>query len=314
MIANLNKIKVTKMKLISSSLILFSLTNAPVLSRSINDSESQELSNKVPRPVSKRADLLKHRPSENESPCIKRGDQELLIQPDKDRRTPISAPAPSNLPWKSVGKLEIDFPNGKTYVGTGTLIAPDLVLTAGHCLYQDSKGGLAKEIRFFSNGKEDSFVISKKILPADTWMNEETPNWDFGVFSLTEGIGEESDDYLEPSVANSSKFLDHRDSELLDHRIQVTGYPGEKQGMWTMTGDVYHMDNELIYYQIDTTPGQSGSPICTTWEDSEGSHPYSIIGIHINGIAGDPRFNGGVYFNAEKIKVLSKLMAEGLSE
>ncbi len=312
MIANLNKIKTTKVRLISSSLILLSLINAPALSRSINDSEIQELSNKVPRPVSKRADLPKHRPSDNESPCMIRGEQELRIQRDEDRRTLI--PTPSNLPWKSVGKLEIDFPNGKTYVGTGTLISPDLVLTAGHCLYQDSKGGLAKEIRFFPGGKEDSFVISKKILPAYTWMDEETPSWDFGVFSLTERIGEESDNYLEPSVANSSRFFDHRDSELLDHRIQVTGYPGEKQGMWTMTGDVYYMDNELIYYQIDTTPGQSGSPICTTWEDSEGSHPYSIIGIHINGIAGDPRFNGGVYFNAEKIKVLSKLMTEGLSE
>lgn len=314
MIENLNKIKTTKVRLIPSSLILLSLINAPALSRSINDSEIQELSNKVPRPVSKRADLPKHRPSDNESPSIRRGNQELLIQPDKDRRTPISVPSPSNLPWKSVGKLEIDFPNGKTYVGTGTLIAPDLVLTAGHCLYQDSKGGLAKEIRFFSGEEEDSFVISKKILPAYAWMKEETPNWDFGVFSLTERIGEESDDYLEPSIANSSKFLDHRDSELLDHRIQVTGYPGEKQGMWTMTGDVYYMDNELLYYQIDTTPGQSGSPIWATWEDSEGSHPYSIIGVHINGIAGNPRFNGGVYFNAEKGEILSELIAEGLNK
>ncbi len=39
----------------------------------------------------------------------------------------------------------MEFPNGKTYIGSGQLIGEDSVLTAAHCLYGKKDGGWAKK-------------------------------------------------------------------------------------------------------------------------------------------------------------------------
>ncbi len=51
-------------------------------------------------------------------------------------------------PAKYVGKLVIVWPNGKQSVGSGVLIGPHHVLTAGHAIYNYSRGGFAKTILF----------------------------------------------------------------------------------------------------------------------------------------------------------------------
>ena len=49
-------------------------------------------------------------------------------------------------PWSTHCKLYMTFPNGDTMIGSGTLIGPRTVITAGHCVYSHDKGGWATEI------------------------------------------------------------------------------------------------------------------------------------------------------------------------
>ncbi len=43
-------------------------------------------------------------------------------------------------PWRWICQLLMKFPNGN-FIGTGWLIGPRTVMTAGHCLYDSRRGG-----------------------------------------------------------------------------------------------------------------------------------------------------------------------------
>jgi len=56
---------------------------------------------------------------------------------------PVTSPAG---PWLSIVYLEMTFPNGATRVGSGVMVGPNDVLTAGHVVYSARNGGAATSV------------------------------------------------------------------------------------------------------------------------------------------------------------------------
>mgnify|MGYP005864842437 FL=1 len=106
------------------------------------------------------------------------------------------------------------------------------------------------------------------MLHTDTkYVESENPNYDWGLLEFSSDIGS-STGYFGASWTTSS---------LVGTGIVVRGYPLEKNAqMWSMSGSIAASDTSKLSYYIDTTTGQSGSPVYK----NDGN--YRCVGIHTN--------------------------------
>ena len=204
------------------------------------------------------------------------------INPGQDGRERIQNT--TDLPYRLHGHLITRFPNGNEYVGSGTLIGPHHVLTAGHCLYHHKVGeGWPTNVTFIPGRNEYNTpfgqVSGALVLSVENWVRDQNPGYDFGMVILDRPIG-----YQTGWAALSTT----PENLVRNYPIHVTGYPGEKgpdnlqsTQMWTMSHGVRNISTEQIEYDIDTSPGQSGSGIWAQWPDHAG---YGVIGVHAYGI------------------------------
>ena len=61
-------------------------------------------------------------------------------------------PSPTSPP---VGKIFAEFPDGRMFNCSGTVVTQTLVFTAGHCIYNPSAGGYASQVGFVPGGTYD---------------------------------------------------------------------------------------------------------------------------------------------------------------
>ena len=91
------------------------------------------------------------------------------------------------------------------------------------------------------------------------------------------------------SRLNSDALVTQLPSSSLGTGIVVRGYPVEKNAqMWSMSGSIAASGTFKLSYYIDTTGGQSGSPVYK----NDGN--YRCVGIHTN-------YNSLGYNQAERI-------------
>jgi V8-like Glu-specific endopeptidase len=220
---------------------------------------------------------------------------------DPDR---ISLPRPENVvgtddrtrvtdtetyPWNTVGHIGNSYPSGRAYRGSGAIVAPYMVLTAGHMLYDwGTEGGYAGSITF-SPGQRQLSAGGAVTRPygqftASWWQTnanyvdalKTNPgvqfDYDYGaVFFNTSFTSVGLNTYM-PMVFN-----------LAPDAIHLAGYPpsvqGEtsSQGMWHSFGNVTSTTDRIIYYDADTTGGNSGGPV---WQFTS-PDTRRIVAVHV---------------------------------
>lgn len=176
----------------------------------------------------------------------------------------------NNSPYKQIGYMEMAFKkNNKMvwYVGTGTIIGSNKVLTAGHNLFDRDTRSWATGVIFqpkMNNWIAPAYINSSKLNVPIGWSSKGDNNYDIGVVTLSKSVSSYGKlKYTVPAV-NKTLFS------------TISGYPGEstKSGsQWYGNGNAL-VSNQRISYSIDTTGGQSGSPIINNG---------SIIGVHTLG-------------------------------
>ncbi len=211
--------------------------------------------------------------------------QSLLIS-GQDRRSRVLDT--TFAPWRLICSLKISCKDGSEYVGTGWIAGPRLIITAGHCVYNEAyDGGWAEEITIIPgrDGSNEPFgsIAAKNFRSTTEWVNFGDENNDIGAIILDRDIGTEIGYFA---------FGAYPNTDLENQLINISGYPGSVYGEEQMhhANRISNTTKYKLYYDIDTEGGQSGSPV---WIYNEDNKPV-VIGIHSNGAGYSNSANSGV--------------------
>lgn len=194
------------------------------------------------------------------------------------------------IPWRLVCSLTGLQGGRAVMVGTGALISPRLVLTAGHNL-DDS----IDEIEIAPGRSDGNRPYGSVRLGRDAfhqhpaWSNPDLrdPDRDAGALVLDAPFRGLEDEWFAIAAPD--------DDALGGWMLNIAGYPDESPTnraadgaeLWFHSNAVEAVAPHTIQYAIDTTFGQSGAPV---WAQAEPDAPPTVVGIHAYGAP--PRIPG----------------------
>jgi V8-like Glu-specific endopeptidase len=224
-------------------------------------------------------------------PEVAAGIMEVVIG-DDDRRqvTQIT----KSYPWRCICSLLITDNDGNKWIGTGWLIGPRTVITAGHCVYIHRRGGWVRSIEVIPgrDGSARPFgsCVATSFRSVTGWTENRDRNYDYAAILLPENC--RYGDQL-----GWFGFANFTDATLAGFRVNLSGYPGDKPPgtQWFHSRKLKGINAQTLVYDIDTAGGQSGAPV---WAFRNGQRHG--VGIHTNGhVSGNSatRINAAVYQN-----------------
>jgi len=221
-----------------------------------------------------------------------RGKPEDVIGVD-DR---VIVPDTTGTPWRCICHLEITYDSGMVGFGTGWFAGEHTVITAGHCLYtRGTPSRRAAQIRVIPgrNGTlaPYGYVISKRFDWHARWQSEADDGnaapYDYGAIFIDDVLN--GAPFGERIGYFGLRNYDESEERLLDMAIvNNAGYPHEATKpygtMWFNAGRVHikgaDEDKRFLEYMVDTTGGQSGSPVFLF--DTVKNQRY-VVAIHTTG-------------------------------
>ena len=243
-----------------------------------------------------------------------------------DLRLPVSGAELHALPFSAIAHIVSDFGavSGPEQ-GSGFLIEPGIALTAAHVLHSP-RGGPAASIDFTPgcraagiaqgpNRRSSIKVGAASLRVPEAWLQGNyDEEGDYGIIFLPPGHGTEACGHL---------VLDDVNAEFLERRARydtptylVAGFPYEKAfgSLWFARGSLRSVSEHVIRHLVDTTQGQSGSPLFAVGlERATGRKIPVVLGIHSR--AGFGNFNIARRIDAGLLRDLKRWKAQlGLAD
>jgi V8-like Glu-specific endopeptidase len=244
-------------------------------------------------------------------------------------------------PYRWICHLDLQFPDPDVaggligFGGSGLLISPRHILTAGHCLFDKITGSNNKNSasvqvsKIFvtpgsNGGASGSFgtYTATKVQFTSPWKASFNYKFDFGLITLDENIGSKQMASLggkvlgywgDPVNGSNTRIKAKSSAELTGNSVNISGYPGDKKWgtQWRAFGKIVNISPaagaELVYYDLDTCGGHSGGPVWQLWEQYRNLiaiHTGPCIPIRGNSdciaVTGKPCFPGGQRFSSNR--------------
>jgi V8-like Glu-specific endopeptidase len=179
-------------------------------------------------------------------------------------------------PYTAIGQIQVVDGTG-LYICTGTLIAPDKVLTAGHCVWNIKRGAFYYNLNYAPGRYRDAGrvvnpwgVVPWKSVTVFDSFKKDPSTWDVAVVTLAKPLGQLTG-YM--GVASGC-----------GRNLQLTtaGYPQDKSAGTCMASScaqrTLDCDSPTNPHVCDTKMGMSGSPL---WDGKN-----RIRLIHVAGMDG----------------------------
>jgi V8-like Glu-specific endopeptidase len=225
---------------------------------------------------------------------------------------PLSAAAFSGLP--QVGAV-FGYSGGATtsHFCSGSVVssdAGDIVVTAAHCVYDDSSGTYIDDIAFvpgYHDGQQPYGVWTpSKIVVADQWINDGDPDYDVAFLVVHQpGSGRRIEDAVGGGDALGT-------SPSYSALARVVGYPSGTEQPITCTNYTRRLSSTQLEFDCAGFPGgTSGGPFLTDVDPDTGLGTVSgVIGGYQTG--GDtPDVSYSAYFGSAIASLFRKAEAAG---
>ena len=200
---------------------------------------------------------------------------EVVIGSDQRKRIQNT----TAFPWRTICSLKITAADDSQWIGTGWLVGPRTVITAGHCVFIRSRGGWVKSVEVIP-GRDGSTrpygeCVSRSFRSVTGWTRRRRRSHDYGAIILPR-------DCRYGDQLGWFGYGSYSSGTLKNLMVNLSGYPGDKQPTGTQWFDarkIKKVNARSLVYNIDTAGGQSGAPV---WWLKDNGQRYAV-GIHTNG-------------------------------
>ena len=193
--------------------------------------------------------------------------QEVIIGPDTRERLYTTT-------YPSRAKVLITFSAGRC---SGTMIGPNTVATAGHCVHSGGAagawvlGGQFPRLPWSRRRQQPVWRVHRQIVAFGDRLDGQRQRKNTTTAAIK----------LNCTVGNTVGWFGITSATPTNFPSIIGGYPGDKPlTQWTSSDRIRVVGTRQVFYLNDTIGGQSGSAV---WYDRNG--PY-MIGIHAYGTHG----------------------------
>lgn len=169
-------------------------------------------------------------------------------------------------PYSSICRISVKWPNGASTYGTAWLFKNNSAVTAGHCIFNKSRGGWASSVTVYPGYNESNRPYGSATATdmgiATPYSDNKDNNYDYGLLKLSSSIG------------NQCGWLGYTyNGGAVNSSIKLIGYAGDLDSkyQYESTGKITSLTANRLAYDADAGGGQSGGPLFV------GS---TVVGIH----------------------------------